>query len=64
MILSSDLSGGADEDDFHTFNRRQLEVEKEEKKGKEIKRSVDATLAVHPTVAKSPSLKKVKVVFF
>ena len=42
VFVGTGQEGGADEDDFHTFKRRTLEVDKAEKVEEKVKRKADA----------------------
>ena len=64
-MFGFDPDGGADEDDFHAFNRRKAEVEKGEKNEIKVKRSLGIKAGIHSGIVKSftPKSSK-KVVFF
>jgi zinc finger CCHC domain-containing protein 9 len=62
---STEVTMGADEDDFHTFKRRTAQIERHEKKEEKAKRMMDMKAGVHSGVIKAfgkppvPSTKKV-----
>ena len=68
VFVGTGQEGGADEDDFHTFKRRTLEVDKAEKVEEKVKRKAEVKVAAHSGVVKafgsSARAAKKKVVFF
>jgi zinc finger CCHC domain-containing protein 9 len=64
VMFNSGFNGGADEDDFHTFNRRKAEVEKDEKYVDKSKRSLGIKAGVHSGVVKSFAPKAAKKLSF
>ncbi|KAH9944725.1 hypothetical protein B0H21DRAFT_694731 [Amylocystis lapponica] len=68
IFLGTGHDAGADEDDFHTFKRRNAEVDKAEKMEERLKRQANVKVGAHTGVIKSfgkprPAVKK-KVVNF
>ncbi|KAL6299338.1 hypothetical protein BKA93DRAFT_608332 [Sparassis latifolia] len=68
LFLGTGREAGADEDDFHTFKRRNAEVDKSEKTEQRVKRQADVKVGVHTGVVRSfgmqPAVTKAKVVYF
>ncbi|KAH7913282.1 hypothetical protein BJ138DRAFT_657062 [Hygrophoropsis aurantiaca] len=52
-LLGTGKDTGADEDDFHTFKRRNAEVDKDEKRDEKTKRIVDIKAGVHTGIVKA-----------
>ncbi|KAG1777786.1 hypothetical protein EV702DRAFT_223549 [Suillus placidus] len=68
-FVGTGQSAGADEDDFHTFKRRNADVDKDIKKDEGAKKKVDAKFAPYSGTVKSfgtpvGDSAKVKVVYF
>ncbi len=51
--MGTGREAGADEDDFHTFKRRNAEVVNEEKASERLKRQADVKVGAHSGVVKS-----------
>ncbi|TBU32132.1 hypothetical protein BD311DRAFT_751359 [Dichomitus squalens] len=69
VFVGTGQEGGADEDDFHTFKRRTLEVDKAEKIEERVKRKAEVKVAAHSGVVRAfgssaPAATKKRVVFF
>ncbi|OBZ70619.1 hypothetical protein A0H81_09398 [Grifola frondosa] len=68
LFVGTGREAGADEDDFHTFKRRDAEVNKAEKVSERIKRQVNVKVGAHSgtvrSFGKSPPVQQKKVVFF
>ncbi|KAI9001181.1 hypothetical protein BD414DRAFT_473869 [Trametes punicea] len=69
LLVGTGREAGADEDDFHTFKRINIEVDKELKAEERAKRRADVKVGAHSGVVKAygetpPATKKKKVVFF
>ena len=68
ILVGTGKEGGADEDDFHTFKRTTVEVDKSEKAEMKAKKKAAVKVGAHTGVVKAfggvPSEKKKKVVFF
>ena len=64
-VLGTGPEAGADEDDFHIFNRRTTEVDRDEKAEEKKKRLLNIKAGAHSGVVRSfgnvpkPSTKKV-----
>ncbi|KAH7923147.1 hypothetical protein BV22DRAFT_1015989 [Leucogyrophana mollusca] len=67
-MFGTGRDAGADEDDFHTFKRRNAEVDKDEKREEKTKRLVDVKAGVHTGTVKAfgkpPAAAPKKVVHF
>ncbi|KII92610.1 hypothetical protein PLICRDRAFT_103776 [Plicaturopsis crispa FD-325 SS-3] len=68
ILLGTGQEAGADEDDFHTFKRRRVEIDQDERQEEKAKRALDVKAGVHSGVVKSfgrpaPPASK-KVVYF
>ena len=68
MFVGTGQAAGADEDDFHTFKRGKVEVDKAEKAETKAKRKAEVKVGAHSGVVKAfgsaPTEKKKKVVIF
>ena len=68
LFVGTGHAAGADEDDFHTFKRTTVEVDKSEKAEMKAKKKAAVKVGAHTGVVKAfggvPSEKKKKVVFF
>ena len=68
LFVGTGQGGGADEDDFHTFKRMTVEVDKSEKLEEKAKRKAGVKVGAHTGVVKAfgdaPAPKKKKVVVF
>jgi zinc finger CCHC domain-containing protein 9 len=53
MGLDSSTAPGADEDDFHSFKRRKVEVDHALKREDKMKKQADVRTAVHSGITKS-----------
>jgi zinc finger CCHC domain-containing protein 9 len=65
---STEIDMGADEDDFHTFKRRTVQVRKDEKLEQKVKRAVDLKAGAHSGLVKAfgkvPVASTKKIVYF
>ncbi|KAJ7172415.1 hypothetical protein C8R46DRAFT_1085876 [Mycena filopes] len=68
VMFGTGREAGADEDDFHTFKRRKVQVDYDEKQDAKMKRMVDVKAGAHSGIVKSFGTNPVKpikkVVFF
>ncbi|KAJ7774904.1 hypothetical protein B0H16DRAFT_1880092 [Mycena metata] len=68
VMFGTGREAGADEDDFHTFKRRKVEVDHDEKQEVKMKRLVDIKAGAHTGIVKpfgaNPAKPVKKVVFF
>ncbi|KAJ7111578.1 hypothetical protein C8R43DRAFT_1041471 [Mycena crocata] len=67
VVFGVGREAGPDEDDFHTFERRKTEVDRDEKQEGKIKRSIDVMTGAHSGIVKSFAMNPIKpkkVVFF
>ncbi|KAI0751341.1 hypothetical protein C8Q80DRAFT_1218106 [Daedaleopsis nitida] len=68
LFVGTGQGGGADEDDFHTFKRMTVEVDKSERSEVKAKRKAEVKVGAHSGVVKAfgaaPAAKKKKVVVF
>lgn len=53
VFLGTGRDAGADEDDFHTFKRRNAEVDKSEKTVERVRRQADVKMGAHTGIIKS-----------
>jgi zinc finger CCHC domain-containing protein 9 len=68
-VLGTGREAGPDEDDFHTFKRRTIEVDRDEKQATKRKQTLELRASAHSRVVKAfgsvPSaMAKKKVVVF
>lgn len=67
--MGTGQTAGADEDDFHTFKRGTVEIDKAEKADERAKRKAEVKMGAHSGVVKAfggttAGKQKKKVVFF
>lgn len=53
VFLGTGRDAGADEDDFHTFKRRNAEVDKSEKTVERVRRQANVKMGAHTGIIKS-----------
>jgi zinc finger CCHC domain-containing protein 9 len=67
VVLGTGLEAGPDEDDFHTFKRRNAEVNRDEKQASKIKQMLELRAGAHSGIVKAfgnvPAVAKKVVVF-